>query len=299
MIENQIRTGTLAGERGSALREANTRQSSWVSTWRRRPAFFWGTLLLSVIVVVAIMAPWIVPYDPIEQDLAQALQPPNMQHWFGTDNLGRDIFSRVLYGARLDLLIGVFGVVFAFILGTVLGCLSGYYGGWTDSVIMRVVDTFIAFPFTVLMIAVIAMLGPGLRNMIITFTVAGWTAYARIIRGEILVVKRLEYILAARALGFSQWRILFRHVLPNVITPAVVFSMADIVLVILSAASLSFLGLGIPPPTPEWGQMIAEGRIFLLRAWWPVTLPGLVIVITAISFSLFGDGIADWLRPDR
>jgi peptide/nickel transport system permease protein len=299
MIENQIQTGKVAGERGSALREAYARQSSWVTSWRRRPAFFWGTLLLSVIVVVAIMAPWIVPYDPIEQDLAQALQPPSMQHWFGTDNLGRDIFSRVLYGARLDLLIGVFGVLFAFILGTILGCFSGYFGGWTDSLIMRVVDTFIAFPFTVLMIAIIAMLGPGLRNMIITFTVAGWTAYARIIRGEILVVKLLEYILAARALGFSQWRILFRHVLPNVITPAVVFSMADIVLVILSAASLSFLGLGIPPPTPEWGQMIAEGRIFLLRAWWPVTLPGLVIVITAISFSLFGDGIADWLRPAR
>lgn len=249
--------------------------------------------------VVALVGPWIIPYDPIGQDLTNALKPPGAQHWFGTDNFGRDIFTRVVYGARLDLTIGILGVLPAFVLGVVLGCLSGYFGGRVDNLIMRVVDTFVAFPFIVLMIGIIAMLGPGLRNMIITFTLAGWMAYARLIRGEILVVKQLDYILAARTLGLPDWRILFRHVVPNVITPAIVFAMADMVLVILSAASLSFLGLGIPPPTPEWGQMIAEGRIFLLRAWWPVTLPGLAIVFTAIILSLLGDGIADLIRPGR
>jgi peptide/nickel transport system permease protein len=301
MIEKQTEATRTTGEAVTPIKSAPHGRPSWsrrlFAAWRLRPTFLWGSLALAAIIVVATLAPVIAPYDPSAQNLSNALQPPNGSHWFGTDNYGRDIFSRVLHATWLDLEIGILGVLFAFLFGILLGCLAGYLGGWVDNLIMRTTDVFFAFPFTVLTIGFIAMLGPGLRNMVITFTLSGWTAYARLVRGEILVVRRLEYITAAQALGLPSSRIMLHHILPNVITSGIIFAMADIVLVILSAASLSFLGLGIQPPTPEWGAMIAEGRIFLLRAWWPVTLPGFAVVLTAVALSLVGDGIADLLRP--
>jgi peptide/nickel transport system permease protein len=184
------------------------------------------------------------------------------------------------------------------IIGVLLGCLAGYLGGPVDTIIMRTVDVFTAFPFLVLVIAIIAILGPGLFSMFVALTLAGWTAYTRIVRGEILVLKKSEFIQAARALGYGNNRIMLRHILPNVITPAVIFAMSDIILVILSTTALSFLGLGVQPPTAEWGSMIAEGRTFIMTAWWMVTFPGLAIMLAGLGFSLFGDGLADLLRTE-
>lgn len=267
--------------------------------FRRWPTLVCGIVLLGILVLLAIFAPWISHFDPLKHDLVSSLKPPSMAHWFGTDNFGRDIFSRSLHALRLDLAIGIFGVCFAFMFGVFFGVVAGFCGGWLENFIMRLVDVFFAFPFAVLMIAMISILGPGIQNMIVAFTLSGWGAYARIARAETLVVKRTEYIAASEALGMPIVSILARHVVPNIISAAVVFSVADVVLVILSAASLSFLGLGVAPPTPELGAMISEGRSFILFAWWPVTLPGLVIVTTAIALSLVGDGVSELLRPTR
>lgn len=264
--------------------------------WRRYPGLFVGGGILATILLASIFASYISPYDPLEQNLRNTLQPPSWAHPFGTDNFGRDIFSRVLHAAKLDLMIGFLCVFFPWLLGIALGGIAGYFGGIVDTVIMRTVDTFSAFPFLVMVIGIIAIIGPGLISLYIALTLAGWSMYARIVRAEVLVIKKAEYVLAARALGFGHARIMLRHILPNVITPTIIFAMTDIVLVILSTTSLSFLGLGVQPPTPEWGIMINEAKGFILTAWWMVTLPGLAIVLVALALSLFGDGVAAWLR---
>lgn len=256
-----------------------------------------GILILSAILGLSLLAPLISPYDPIATDYGAALQPPGPAHLFGTDNFGRDVFTRTIYAARIDLQLGFFSVIFALLLGSTLGLLAGFLGGWVDTAIMRLLDTVVAFPFLVLQIGIVAMLGPGVRNMYIGLTLVGWTAYTRLIRGEILVVRKLEYMDAARALGYKPARQILRHALPNVITPTITFAMSDMVLCILAATALSFLGLGVQPPDPEWGQMITEGKIFIVNAWWLVTFPGLAIVLTGIGLSLLGDGVADHLRP--
>lgn len=279
-----------------ALTTAPTRSTR--TGMRRHTSLILGSSILLIMVLSSIFADWITPYDPIAQDLRNTLQAPSAEHWFGTDNFGRDIFSRVLHAAKLDLQIGFLCVLFPWIIGVALGGLSGYFGGLTDTIIMRTVDTFTAFPFLIMVIGIIAILGPGLTSMYIALTLAGWSAYARIVRGEILVAKKSEYVQAARALGYSNRRIIFRHILPNVISPAVLFAMSDIILVILSTTSLSFLGLGVQPPTPEWGTMIAEGRNYILTAWWMVTLPGLAIILVGLALTLFGDGVADLLRDE-
>ncbi|MED4751953.1 ABC transporter permease [Brevibacillus choshinensis] len=252
-----------------------------------------GSALVLIVILLSICAPWLTPYDPNSNDLMNVLQKPSAQHWFGTDNFGRDIFTRMLYAGRIDLQIGVIAVIVPFIVGTVIGLLAGYFGGWFNMVTMRLVDVVISFPFMVLIIAIISILGPGLTNMYIAIFIVGWSVYARIIRGEVLVVKQQEYILAARSIGYGHGRIIFRHILPNVISPAIVFAMSDVVLCILLGASLSFLGLGVQPPTAEWGSMIAEGRSYIINAWWISTLPGLGIIVTGLGFSLLGDGLAE------
>ena len=213
----------------------------------------------------------------------------------GTDNLGRDVFSRVVYAARVDLQIGVIMTYVPLVTGVVLGAIAGYFGGWVDTLIMRLVDVVIAFPFLVLVIAILAVVGPGLTGMYIAVLAVGWSLYARLTRAEMLVLREQQFVLAAESLAFSRWRIIFRHAVPNMLRPNIVFSMADFVLNILLAASLSFLGLGVRPPTAEWGAIVAEGQNFLLNAWWITTLPGLVIVIVGIGLSLIGDGLAERL----
>jgi len=258
-----------------------------------------GGALLGVIALACIAAPLLTPYDPIAQDIVnQGLPPFSPGHPLGTDApFGRDVLSRMLYGGRVDLLIGFGGTGVTILIGTLVGLIAGYVGGRLDAVLMRIVDIFFAFPFLVLVLAIIAMLGPSLFNLFIAIWAVGWVSYARIIRGETLVAKQQEYVLAARALGYNPVRIMVRHILPNVFSAALVFSMADAVGNILLGAALGYLGLGIPPPSPEWGAMIADGQNYMVTAWWVPTVPGLAAVLVGVALSLIGDGLADRLRP--
>ncbi len=253
--------------------------------------------MLGIVVAVAVLAPFLTPYDPTRTDLTNSLQEPSAAHPLGTDNFGRDILARMLYGARVDLQIGTVPTVITLVVGLVIGTAGGYYGGVVDGVLMRIVDISMSFPFYVLVIAIVAMLGPGLRNMYVGMVLAGWVAYARVIRGEILVAKNFEYIQAARAVGASDMRVIRGHLLPNVVTVAVIFAMSDVVLNILLGGALSFLGLGVQPPTPEWGLMIAEGRDFLLTFPAMVVFPGVALLWVGVAFNLLGDGLTDRLRP--
>ena len=265
----------------------------------RKPLLIAGCAMLGVIVTMGVLAPVLTPYDPIAQSPNELLLAPGTPgHMLGTDQFGRDIYTRSLYAIRLNLTIGFVGVLLPLGLGVLLGAAAGYLRGWPETIIMRTLDILVAFPSYVFLIALVAVLGPSIINLLIALTIFGWTAYARLVRGELLSVREKEYILAAEGLGFSSRRVVARHVMPNVITPAIVFAMADIVLTILATASLSYLGLGVPAPTPEWGQMIHEGQNYILNAWWLVTIPGLFIVATGVALSLIGDGVAAHLRVD-
>jgi peptide/nickel transport system permease protein len=265
---------------------------------RRSPTLFAGVAILGVIIILAAGAPLFTSYNPVTPHPLQGLLPPSAQHLLGTDQLGRDVWTRLIYGARIDLEVGFLAVLFPFIVGTAIGCLAGYFGGVTDNIVMRAVDVILAFPFFVLVIAIVFVIGPGTKSIYIAMTVTDWVSYTWIIRGEILAAKRHEYILAARALGYSRRRIIGRHLLPNVITQAIVYSMSDIVFTILTIVTLGYLGLGVPPPTPEWGSMISDGQTFITTNWQLATIPGLAVVITGIGLSLLGDGLADLLRPE-
>jgi len=266
--------------------------------WYRSRSFVAGVIILGTIVTMAICAPLLTPYSPTQQDLSNILAPPSAEHPLGTDQLGIDVWSQLLYGARTDLRIAFLAVILPFILGTTLGCLAGYYGRWVDVGVMRSVDVVVAFPFYVLVIALVFALGPGERSIYIAITIVGWVSYARIVRAEILVAKQQDYVLAARSAGFGTPRIIVRHLLPNVITQAIVFATADIVLDILAIVTLGYLGLGVPPPTPDWGRMIFYGQQFLTTQWWLATIPGLAVVITGIGLAMLGDGLSDLLRPE-
>lgn len=254
-----------------------------------------GLAISGAWLVLALAADFVSPYAPIAQDIESALQAPGLAHWLGTDNYGRDILSRIIHGARVDLQIGLFGVLFPFLIGNVVGLVAGYFGGVIDTVLMRVLEVTIAFPFFVLVIAIISILGPGLTSLYIALALVGWVSYARLTRAQVLVLKSSDFVSAARVLGYSNGRIMLRHLLPNAISPAVVFAMTDMVLVILLGSSLSYLGLGAQPPAAEWGVMIAEGQQFLTTAWWICLFPGLAIVLLALGFSLIADGLSHLL----
>jgi peptide/nickel transport system permease protein len=266
--------------------------------WYRTPSFVAGASIIGLIVLLAILAPLVTWHDPIQQDLASGLQGSSWNHPFGTDELGRDVWTRLVYGARTDLQVAFLAVLFPFTIGTAIGLVAGYFGGWFDTVTNWLVNIVVAFPFYVLVIALVFALGSGTRNIYIAITIVGWVSYARIVRGEVVVAKRREYVLAARAAGLSHGRIMVRHLLPNVITQAIVFSMSDIVLDILAIVTLGYLGLGIQPPTPDWGRMIADGQTYLTTHWELSTIPGIAIVVTALGLSLLADGLADLLRPE-
>ncbi|HEX9624623.1 MAG TPA: ABC transporter permease, partial [Streptosporangiaceae bacterium] len=264
-----------------------------------QPALLSGVILLGIILAAAIFAPLLTSYDPITQNLTNTLQGPSAHHLLGTDQLGRDTFTRLLYGLRNDLRIAFIAVLLPFCIGIVLGSISGYFGGWVDSVIMRVVDIVVAFPFYVLLIALVFVLGPGQRSIYIAITLVGWVSYARIIRGEILVAKRQDYVLAAQSGGLSSVRIMAKHLVPNVVSQAIIYAMSDIVQDILAIVTLGYFGLGVPPPTPDLGSMINDGQNFLTTHWQLTTFPGLAVVIVGLSLSLIGDGLADIIRPGQ
>ncbi len=254
-----------------------------------------GVALVAMWVAAALLAPLVAPFNPDQQILSATLQGPSALHLLGTDNFGRDILSRVIWGTRIDLLMGGLGVLFPFIIGTLIGTVSGYYGGWIDTALMRLLDVTMSFPFFVLIIAIVAILGAGLISFFIAVALVGWVSYARLVRSQFLFLKKADFVTAARSLGFSNARIMLRHVLPNAIMPAIVFSMSDAVIDILLGSSLSYLGLGVQPPTSEWGLMIAESQNFIGSAWWMTVFPGLAIVLLALGFSLLADGVAGWL----
>ena len=266
--------------------------------WYRTPSFVAGAAILGTIVTMALCAPLITNYDPTHQDLLNTLQGPGNGHLLGTDQNGRDVWSRLVYGARTDLRVAFLAVVLPFIIGTTLGLLSGYFGGKLDTGVNWLVNVVVAFPFLVLVIALVFVLGQGTRNIYIAITIVGWVSYTRIIRGEVVSAKRREWVLAARAGGLSTPRILGRHLLPNVITQAIVFACSDIVLSILAIVTLGYFGLGVPPPAPDWGRMIYEGQSFLTTRWELATYPGIAVVITALGLALLADGRADLLRPE-
>jgi peptide/nickel transport system permease protein len=263
-----------------------------------------GTLVGAVIVLGASLAmaffpSLFAPYDPTAFDYNAIMQGPSWAHPFGTDNFGRDMLSRVIHAYRIDMQIAVFATTGPFIFGTIVGALVGYVGGWVEAVFGRVVDAVITFPFLVLVIAIVSVLGPGLDNMYIAVGVVDWVFYARLVSAEVKIQRRLDYADAARGMGYGHTRIIFRHLLPNAITPAVVYLMTDMALAILLGSSLGYLGLGAQPPAAEWGVLIADGKNFMTTAWWVSVFPGIAIVITGLGFSLAGDALADLLRVNR
>jgi peptide/nickel transport system permease protein len=267
------------------------------STVRRRATLAAGCTILAIVVAACLAAPLITGSDPNAIDVLAPLQPPlSAGHVLGTDQYGRDILARILYGGRIDLLIAFGATSVTLVVGSLIGLLAGYVGGWLDAVIMRIVDLVFAFPFLVLIIAIVAMLGPSIFNMVLAIWFTSWITYTRIARTHTLTAKHQEYTLAAKAMGYRSWRVMVRHILPNVVSFVLVFAMVDAVGNIGLTATLGFLGLGAKPPSPEWGAMIADGQAYILTSWWLPTMPGLAIVTVGIGFSLVGDGLADILR---
>lgn len=251
-----------------------------------------GAVMMALLTLAAIFAPLITPYDPAAIDVTNALLPPDSQHWFGTDQFGQDVFTRVIYAGRVDLLIGVVLVGVALVLGTTVGLASAWRGGWVDSFVQRIVDIGFAFPFLVLVIAMVGLLGPGLGSLLLAVSLVAWIVYARLVRTEALLVKQKDYVVAAKVSGFATPRILMRHVLPNVSGQLIVYASSDFVYAVLVGASVSYLGLGVQPPTPEWGAMVQSGQNFIAEQWWISFFPGMAIVYVGIACALLGDGLA-------
>jgi ABC-type dipeptide/oligopeptide/nickel transport system permease subunit len=272
------------------------------SLWRLK----WGVVaagIMLLIVVAALAAPWISPYDPVAVDIRHRLGPPawmdggSREHWLGTDQIGRDLLSRMIYGGRVSLLIGIAAVVVSASIGVLLGLGAGYFGSRTDWIIMTIVNVMLTFPFVLLALAVIAVLGPSLVNMVIVLGVADWPLYARVIRAETLAIRERDFITAGRALGMSHLRIVFRQILPNLVSVIVVIATLQVARVIILESFLSFLGLGVQPPTPAWGNMLGEGRVYMLNSWWIAAFPGLAIFVTTLAINLMGNALRDWLDP--
>jgi len=300
--------GTSAAARALELpaRASSPARREWVAFLRRlarrRTALF-GLCVVVAVLVLAVAAPWVTSWDPIEQDIPSRLQAPGSVHasgrvhLLGTDHLGRDLLARIVFGARPALLVGFAAVAISGLLGLVLGLVSGYFGGRVDDVFMRLADIQLAFPFILLAIAVIGVLGPSLPVIIVVIGVSSWVVYARVVRSEVLSIREREFVQAAHALGVRDVRILLRHVLPNALTPWLVVATLDMARVIVIESALSFLGLGVQPPTPTWGGMLADGRVYISTAWWLATFPGLAILLTVLGINLFGDGLRDTLDP--
>ncbi len=264
---------------------------------RRNHGAMAGLCLVIIMVMAAIFAGRLAPFDPIKVNPAAALQPPSRDFPFGTDPLGRDVLSRLLHGSRISLRVGLVSVSIAAIGGTTLGLLAGYYGRWLDLVIMRFIDLLLAFPSVLVALVIIAILGPSIFNLMIAVGISATPGYARLVRGSVLSTKENAYVEAAIAVGVPDWLIVWRHILPNVLAPVIVLSTLGMAGAILTGAALSFLGLGVQPPTPEWGVMLSDGRNYLRMAWWITTFPGIAIMITVLAINMLGDGLRDALDP--
>jgi len=288
-----------AGTPESGMPEAAPPVAAKPFIYRARPRLrLWGgAAVLAFYVAIALLGDHLAPYDPDDQDLLNILGPPDAAHWLGTDQIGRDLLSRMIYGGRVSLLIGVSAVLVSSTIGVLLGLAAGYFGSRTDWIIMTVINVMLTFPFVLLALAVIAVLGPSLVNMVIVLGVAGWPLYARVIRAETMAIRERDFITAGRALGMSHARIVFRQILPNLISVIVVIATLQVASVIILESFLSFLGLGVQPPTPAWGNMLGEGRVYMLNSWWIAAFPGAAIFITTLVINLMGNALRDWLDP--
>jgi peptide/nickel transport system permease protein len=273
------------------------RLKSFLYRIKKSPLTLVGMGIVLCLVFTALFAPLLAPYDAFQIDPSNRLKPPSLKHWFGTDTAGRDMLSRVIFGTRISIRIGATVVFLTVISGSLIGLFSGYLGGKFDEVVMRITDVFFSIPYLILAMAITAALGPGLLNAMFSLSMVWWPIYARLIRGQVLQIREAPYIEAARGLGASRKRIIFRHILPNALTPIIVQASLDFGNAIMYAAALSFIGLGAQPPAPEWGAMISLARNYLQDSWWFATFPGLAILITVIGFNLLGDGIRDMTDP--
>ncbi|OAX49284.1 ABC transporter permease [Paenibacillus sp. AD87] len=274
----------------------DSQNTSLMNRILKTPSLLVGSVMFAVLIILTVIIPWISPYDPSEQNLSAFLQPPSAEHWLGTDQLGRDLFTRLIYAARTDLSIMVLAEIVPFCMGVFLGMLAGYYGKWTDKIISLVTDTFIAFPFYLIVIIVAFASGAGERGIYITFMLVGWIVFARVVRGLSASYRKQEWIASAQTLGLPGIRIILRHLLPNVLPQAIVVLMTDMVGLLVAIVTLGYLGIGIAPPTPDWGTMISDGQSFITTAWWLSAVPGFAVVYTGIALSLVGDGLADVWR---
>jgi peptide/nickel transport system permease protein len=277
---------------------ASTTWSTAVALGRRNRLAATGMVLVAVFLCFALFAPLIAPHDPSQIDLGGRLQPPSRAHWFGTDELGRDILSRVIYGARISMLVGGSVVAGSLLLGLIFGSLAGYYGGYTDKIFNVVImNAFLSFPGILLAIAFVAFLGPGIFNLILALCIGGWVGYARLVRAQVLGVKEREFVEAARALGATDWRVITRHILPNIIQPVIVQAAIGMAGAVLAEATMSFLGLGVPPPTASWGSMLNDARAHLFDAPHLVLFPALAVMLAVLSFNFIGDALRDYMDP--
>lgn len=265
----------------------------------KSPSGLLGAFIVLFMVFLGVFGSIIAPYDPLHTNFANKLLPPLSEgHILGTDQLGRDMLSRIITGAKVSLIIGAVTVIFAGLIGTLIGIISGYFRGWVDIVIMRIVDVSLSVPFILLVLVISTVLGAGLKNIIISLVVAGWVAYARIVRSEVLALREKEFIVACIATGVPRWEIIVKHIIPNLYTPIIILSSLQAANYIIAEASISFLGFGIQPPNPAWGNMLSEGKDFIFSAWWLITFPGVAILITALGINLLGDWVRDVLDPE-
>jgi peptide/nickel transport system permease protein len=284
----------------AAWGESEAASRHWIRRHRRT---LLGALVVAAVLVSAVGASWLAPRDPLAQEILARLQPPGWSDgegwtaWLGTDHVGRDILSRLLHGGRISLLVSLTSVAGSLAIGLVLGLAAGFYGGPVETLIMRLTDLQLAFPFILLALAIVALLGPSLENIILVFTVTSWPIYARVARGSVLTIKPQDFVTAARALGRREWSILARHVAPNTVAPLTVIAFFEIARMIITEAALGFLGLGVQPPTPTWGNMLADGRDYIRDAWWLSAFPGLAIMLMSAGVNLLGDGLRDLLDP--
>lgn len=295
-------TITETGVNPSPRRNAKKSHMKWGFYYRqlkKSPSGLAGFLIILIVLFLGVFGSWVAPYDPNLAEFSKKLLPPMTEgHLLGTDQLGRDIFSRLIHGTSVSLIIGCCSVVVAGMVGTALGVIAGYFRGWVDIIIMRIVDVVLSFPFILLVLVINAVIGTGLKNIIISLAVAGWVVYARVVRSEVLALREKEFILSCVATGVPRWEIILKHIVPNLFTPIIVLSSLQIATYIIAEASISFLGFGVQPPQPAWGNMLSEGKDYIFSAWWLITFPGIAIVITALGVNLFGDWLRDVLDPE-
>ena len=288
----------LVSDTITSSRQATAQRIYWgLRGFLANPLAIFGLVIILVLAIMAIFAPWVASHNPLAQNLSNALRSPSAEHWFGTDEYGRDIFSRIVYGSRISLYIVMLVSVIVAPIGLMIGMAAGYFGGWTDRVLMRITDIFLSFPSLILALAFAAALGPGIENAVIAIALTAWPPIARLARAETLTTRAADYIAAAKVSGASSLRILLQHVLPICIPSVVVRTTLNMSGIMLTAAGLGFLGLGAQPPAPEWGAMTSAGRRFMIDSWWVVTMPGMAILLVALAFNLFGDGLRDMLDP--